>query len=358
MEHQLAAARFSARAKGSISSPILEAAPGIGFTNSNFLISQSLDFAGLRSAERKVGEAESAVVAAQLTQAKAETGVEALQALTDYLLATELLEALSSDVQTSRDLFETVRKQVETGEVPQIRATRAEIDALRAEQAHAEARRNADAKRAALTALVGEFEAKPESLGTFADAKPALPYAVRIEQARRDVAIQKLRAAGKAFAPEVSVGVASDIWSLDQRRSASDEWGFQAVLRIPLVDLGIRRNSTAAQRAETSRAESELEFARARAQLELDQAKLELESAQRYEAEFASGLLPKAEQVVQAMAVGYQTGATTLIEILEARQTRQRIQLDLAQARHRRRLSEIRYQRAAATIPGIEVPNP
>ena len=353
-QHLVSAAKF--RAKTALVSPVLEVAPGIGFTNSNFVLSQSVDVFGRLSTQRKVAEATVNVAEAKLTHSQAEVATEALEALAELRLAIELNEAQTAYSKTARELFDSVTKQVETGEAPQVQSLRAEIELSRAEQSEEDSKRNVELKLARLQALTGSAVVPVGDELRITEAEPAKPYSVRIAVAERMVAQESLKNIAKSFGPEASVGVSTDVWSLDRKGTGCDSWGIQAVIRIPIGDLGVRRNAEAAQRSEISATEAAQEFAQLRANLEIDQARRELETAQLLESRIVSGLLEKSERVVQTVTVGYQTGASTLLEVLEARQTRHRIQVDLAQARYRRRLAEVRYLAATANLPGIEVP--
>ena len=76
-----------AKSLGSPKNPEIELSPGVGFTNSNFVLGQSFDFSGTRAARAQRARGEIQVVRAGLRRAQIEVGEEFLSSYANYLAA-------------------------------------------------------------------------------------------------------------------------------------------------------------------------------------------------------------------------------------------------------------------------------
>jgi outer membrane protein len=163
------------------------------------------------------------------------------------------------------------------------------------------------------------------------------------EEARQDAADQAIRAARASYWPSISLGLgyntgyssASDFAftdQLDQRRGGSLTLG----LSIPLFDRGSTQLATQRAEIQADNARLALETARQQAGLEVRRAYLDFQSA-RAQLVAAEAQLRAAELALQASFERYQAGASTLVELTQARATRVQAASALINARYNAR---------------------
>ncbi len=358
-------ARFQARQQtakslGAGSNPELELAPGVGFTNSNFVLGQSFDLSGRRSAQTKVAEAESKVASAELFQTRLQIAESVLSVYAEFLWSVEVEASAAQSVIAAEQILAGVEKRIGIGEAPAVQRTRAEVELLRTKQAHTEAKAKHASNLAALNNALGLPLAENTSasgwLKIAENASSALtqrPEALRaranIESARASE--DEARSLGR---PTIFAGVAADSWSLNRSPFRSENLGFQVSLKMPIFDRG--ENRFALRSAELLRKgrDADLEGVERQIKLEVEQASIARTAASQVASSYASGIVPKAEEMLSVMRQGYESGLVNFLEVLEAQQTLSRLRREAADATRALRLAEIRYLAAIAQLPGLE----
>jgi len=357
-------AKAAARALGAPANPELEIAPGIGFTNSNFLIGQSFDISGLRAARARRARAEADIAHAEWIAARRSASLAVLLAVAELRAAIGHANSARAAVENAQAIATAVQKRVEVGEAPEVQSIRAEIERNRAELAHRAAAREVETASANLISLAGNtpsagisslnwkgIEMSAEAERTFLDRHPAYRYAeARIEAARAGELEAKRQGRPSLFA-----GFATDTWSFDRRPFDNRNLGLQVRLSMPLLDRGENRESIrAAELARRSR-ESELEEARRALKLELEVARAELTSAQAASKTYSTQLLPKAQELINRLRTAFEAGLTSYLEVLEAQKALSQLLSEEAVARRELVRAEVRYLGAANLIPGLEM---
>jgi cobalt-zinc-cadmium efflux system outer membrane protein len=179
----------------------------------------------------------------------------------------------------------------------------------------------------------------------------------RIAEAELESARSQVQAAKTLGKPTFSAGIASDFWGLDRPESRNQSIGLQFLLRAPLGDRGENSYAVRAAESNVARYQEFLKDANRLAELERDTAAKALSSAKSVSNSFEAGILPKAQEMLVSMRQGYETGLISLLEVLEAQQTLQRLRRESADASHKLRLAETRYLKATGLLPGIEAKN-
>lgn len=340
------------------SSPTLELSPGVGFTNSNTALSQEIDLSGRRGAATRLATLSLEAAELEVIDARAHVSRELLTSLARLLAAREEVESSIATVEAAKALLVAVSKQHEIGEAPQVHVTRAELDVLRAGQHLAQAEGRRRSAQASLDSLSGN---PLELEGVIWPAvKSELGRGRSIELLRAGVELAyteaQSRVARADFAPILSAGIASDIWSLNRNRFNGDNIGLQLSFRIPLFDAGKRKGTVRAADLEIKAAQARLDEARRVATLRLTEAIAVYEPAKSVALSFEGDVLPKGESMLTAMRGGYSTGLVTLVEVLEAQQTVSKLRQERIQATLGLRLAEVELWRAQLVLPGVEVP--
>ncbi len=360
---QVLEAEAAAKSLGSPKNPELELAPGIGFTNSNFVLGQSFDLSGTRAARALRARAEIQVAKAGLRRAELAVGSETLAAYASYQTAKANEVNAASGVEIARGTVDAIRKRIEIGEAPAVQQTRAEIEMNRAEQALVLARNELDVARATLNSLLGRPSGSElPSVGWIELGElESLTVGVggrRSETLEAFAHIGVARAleleARRAGTPDLFAGVTADTWSFDRRPFQRDNIGLQVRLTMPLFDRG--ENRFAARAAESARKarEAELKDAQRRVALDVESASSNLLASRAVAKTYDTGIIPKAEQMLKAMQSGLESGLTSFLEVLEAQRTLSQIRREASEATLNLHLAEVRFLTAVAQLPGLE----
>ncbi len=361
------AAASAAKSLGSPKNPEVELAPGVGFTNSNFVLGQSFDLSGTRAARAQRARAEVQVAKARLLHAQLAVGSEVLSAYADYRAAVVNELNAASGVGTARAIVGATGKRIEIGEAPAVQLTRAEVELNRAEQLLILARSEVATSRSTVNSLIGKpseselpltkwnslIDVEVFRQGVLGRRPEMLEAAGHIEVAK--AAVLEARRQGK---PTLFAGIAADIWSLDRRPFQRDDVGLQVVLTMPLFDRG--ENRLAVQSAESTRQarEADLRDVQRRINLDIETATNSLNAAREVARSYEAGIVPKAEQMLKAMQQGFESGLISFLEVLEAQRTLVQLRRESADALRSLHLAEIRFLTTTAQLPGLEIPKP
>lgn len=351
------ARRASLGATRSLTSPVLELSPGVGFTNGNTVLSQEFDLFGRRSAATQLAEATLKVSELDIVRARADVSLEVLKTLAALLASEQELEISDASVKSAKALLAAVTKQHEIGEAPKVHVTRAELDVLRATQQLTQAKGRFKLTQAAMESVLGTELSAQNIRWPDANLSPAPAASFELLSANLEfnVAEAQARVTRTEYAPTFSAGLASDVWSLDRNQFRRDNFGLQISFRMPLYDSGQRRGILKSSELEIAAARSRVEEARRKANLRFVEATQAYETARLVAANYEGDVLPKGEAMLTAMREGYAAGLVTLVEVLEAQQTLMKLRQEQVQATLNLRLAEIDLWNAQLTLPGVEV---
>ncbi len=361
---QVHEAESAAKSWSSPKNPELEIAPGVGFTNSNFVLGQSFDFSGTRAARAQRAKAEVKVAHAKLRGAQLLVGSEFLSAYANYLAARRNEDGAASGLEIASRTVQGIKKRIEIGEAPALLLTRAEIELNRAEQLLTLARSELAMSRAAVNSLLGRPSASDLPLSVWAGvtdtntfSQGGLARSPEVLEALAHIEIARAveLEARRTDLPSFFAGVAADTWSLDRRPFQKDNVGLQIRLTMPLFDRGENRFALRSAEAGRKGREAELKDAERKFNLETEIAASNLLATREVAKRYESGIVPKAEQMVKAMQAGLESGLTSFLEVLEAQKTLSQLRREASDATRNLQLAEVRYLTAAASIPGLEL---
>lgn len=351
----------AARAMASPKSPQIEIAPGLGFTNSNVVLGQSFDLWGSRAAHAQRLRAKVKIAQAALLKAKLEVGSEVLSAYAEYLLSNDNEANSKAYVDVVRATWKAIEKRVEIGEAPAVQLTRAEIEVRKAEQALVQASNEVLISKATVNSLLGKpASAEVASASWISSFKPGdIVKSTRSElmaaMAEVEVAKAQELEALRSSSPTVFAGVAADVWSLNRRPFQRNDVGLQLSVSLPLFDQGENRYSRHSAKAGRLAKEAELREVERLIDLEIVKARHDLNAAQTLALGYQSGILPKAQEMVQSMQVGLEQGLISFLEVLEAQKALVELHRLAVEAVRTRQLAEVRFLAATGSLPGLEM---
>lgn len=351
--------------------PQVELAPGAWFTNGNTALSQRFDISGVVSARASAAEAQAEVARSLLTIARQQAAYRVGLAYFESSRAKAELAAARESAELAARFADLVRRRVEAGEAPQVQAGRAGLEANRAAQEIVRAAADLRARLSALQTLTGRREISAEDVSEAAALQPwnpadfftaALQSRGEIMEAKAGIAVAQAeaRVIKAERGPVLSAGVSADFWSLNRDPFHSRNVGLQAFLSFPLFDKG-------AFRAEAQRGQAILRAAEARVReveslirIELANA-LEERAARAQVAEsYRSQILPEARSVVEATQKGFETGISTLLDVLDAQRTLRQVSSESLRAQFDALGADLELRRAVGQLaprPQPEIKN-
>ena len=362
-QYQVQEAESMAKSLGSAKNPELELSPGVGFTNSNFVLGQSFDFSGTRAARAKRARAETQLARANLRESQLSLGAELLTAYANLLAARRNEANALSGLEVAQATVAAIRKRIEIGEAPAVQLTRAEVELNRAEQALTLAKSELWTSVSTVNSLLGNASTSEVPSVPWSPAADAQALAQGV-QARRPDALVALAHVDVAKAaelearrqglPAVFAGITADTWSLDRRPFQRDNVGLQIRLSMPLFDRGENRHAVRSAEAAIKGREAELKDVERRIALDVDAATRHVTAAREVANSYEAGIVPKAEHMVKAMQAGLESGLTSFLEVLEAQRTLSQLRREASEALRSLHLAEVRLRTVTAHMPGLE----
>lgn len=298
-----------------------DALRGFDGSEATFRLSQPIERGGRRSA--RVALADRALDAAgrEALIRRLDVFEEVQRAFYDALAAEELVEIGAERLATAEAVQRTVDRRVSAARDPLMAGARAAAGVGEARIVLENARREAAIARATLASFWGGgedfalsdllLELPVTATHGHEQRADGGPDFARIEADRARAAAAVRLERSRAFAdPVLSFGV--------RRFEASDEAGLVAGLSIPLGIRDRNRGGVARARAEERRAAFDVEAARLRLKREADALTRRLESASASVAAMDRDVIPPAERALALARDGYNQGAFSYLDVLEA----------------------------------------
>ena len=322
-------------------------------------VSQPIELWGRPGKRRDVAEEERDLAGWDYEAARLDVVSQTTQAFVGLVAAEERVHLAQELVRLSEEVFETVKRQVEIGEVSPVEKQRARVPLS---QARIRLRRAEEARASARKTLSGQWgrsdtTAFTEVQGTFGsidpvpsldavkaalDRNPAL--ARQEDEIERARAILGLEKRDRFPVPSVTAG-----WQRFGERTGSDRTAFKAgvALPLPLFD----RNQGAVQRARyrLEKSRRQRESARVRLDTTLATAYRSLVSAQNEAQTIAEETLPAARSAFESVRQGYRQGKFDYLEVLDAQRTLFGVRRQQIRALSRYYQARTRVERLVAT---------
>jgi cobalt-zinc-cadmium efflux system outer membrane protein len=258
---------------------------------------------------------------------------EALRSDQDYQLTMDTLS-------TTRKFADAAKTQYSAGDVAQSNVLRSETELARAQQDLTAAETERNNRYAVLRSIIGlagdaqlqltdqlgftpaEFNLS-ELQSRAIDNRPDL----RVEKSLVDSAEASIRAARAESQPDLF---------LEGRRSdlglATGGSSVRVGITMPLLDLGRNRDEINAAKAALAEQEARLDEAIRVARLDVETAFNDFQQSEKLVRSFRTGRLERAEKLLSMAETGYEKGATSYLEVLDAQQVYQAEKADYSRA--------------------------
>lgn len=375
LEHypQLAIARQNEEAAGerfkslrSFPNPTLELTPRLSgdreAADTEVLLSQPLDVFGKRRANARVKEAEWRSAIAKSTFARRALVTEVKQAAIDLYAAQEAESLSIAQVEIAQQFERAAKRRAELGDVPQVQAQRAELELLRAQNELANDKAARLAQLATVNQLIGQDPATllrvvlPEASGaeskdlskdhdhflTEALNSRADLAAARAELQARQAQVTAIR---KERLPDVQLQVRRGAFFGDE-----SSYALRAVVTVPIFDFGSIKHERRAAQAEAQAQQAEVELLRRQISTQVEQALLRVDQQWQNVERYRSGIVPQTLDLLRKTQIGYEQGASSYLEVLEAQRTLRQVQNEYLQALTGTLASETALENAVGKI--------
>ena len=410
----LEAARQRVGAGRVLDSPVLQVVPRIignrEAADEEIVLSQSLDVFGQKRARRGVLEAEVRRVESESTLAERSLVVSVKNAATELFAAQEAESLGDVQAEVARLFRDAAARRAQLGDVPPVQVQRADLEVLRVENELEAVRAERLARRAALNNLIGQAPETP--LRVALPLSSELAVLRPLDATRSATSSTRTNSSSLKTAPSnlvdssSQVGASSQIGSdlkardlvsqraqlisgtlirpdivgaeatLDARRAqirvlkrgrlpqielqarrntvtgSGGSTALRAVITVPIFDFGSNKRERRALEAEARAQESQIIFLRGQAATQVEQALIRLQQQRATVERYRNGIVPLTLDLLRKMQIGYASGASTYLEVLEAQRTLRQVQTEYLQALVGTRLSEATLESAfGATLP-------
>jgi len=347
------AARRSAVGARALTNPEIVVAPSVvgdAGSDSAVLFSQPLEINGSRRVRGEIASHE-ATAAGLDAEAKArEVLLRVGQAYWDVARAQELVKLNQDNLQYLETIRGAVQKQYDVGTAPGSQILKMDVELARARQEFARAELDLSASKAELANLIGrhsntEFTvSEPLAFQNIALDRNALKIAAlanrpEVKSAQSQVAAAggQVKAARLRRAPDLA---------LQARRETFDpgsDGGVAIAVSLPLLDWGSVRADEKGAAARVQSLEKQLEATKNEVALEVELAVQRESTASRIVRDYQGEILEKSEELATMARKGYEKGASSYLDVLEAQRTLRSVRSEYysALAEHAKALTQL-----------------
>jgi len=332
-------------------------------------ISATIEPFGRFKSLKRSSEAQIQVAEAERSSAEIETAFQVTRAFYDLLLSKHLEKVASDSVDQLQLHRDHTARLVETGAVPGFDLLRAEVQLSSAKPALIRASHAISTDQADLLHLLGiDPTATPQIIGSFSESIPdSIPIKeeeavhlafqqrpdLRAAKALLDSAAHALKATQQALQPSIQLTHLLDRSRGSQQPvdSYSDNRTTQLGLNIPVFDTGLTR-------AQTKEAAANLHTTRLSYESTVSQAYVEIRKSVSDLSEASEVVVSQEKNVEQAREAltiaesGYQTGAKTSLDVLDAQLALTQAKTLWYQSLRDRTVALARLEKALGFMPG------
>ncbi|MHB0937778.1 MAG: TolC family protein [Armatimonadota bacterium] len=355
------AASANLRGAKALSNPEIVVAPGIlGPAGSDELLSiaQPLEINGTRTARTQIAAGQLAAIQAQTRIVERELALAVRTAYWELAQAQAIAGLDAENVQHAEALAAAAKKSVELGNEPLSHQIKAEVELARTRQ---QLIRSQAAVTHAVAALNTAMGREPATSTVLADALTApavtfdeaalLPLALaeRPEMAAAHAEVHaaqgEVAAARAARRPDLAVQVRQEEWN--------GAGGVGLGISLPLIDWGSAKAERQRAQATVAAQQQRVEAVQLAIRQEVATAVTAVRSAEAQLHEFREQVLGPAQQLAEMAMLGYQEGAMTYLEVLEARRTLRAVNADYfaTLGEYHKALAQLMWAAGVETLP-------
>jgi cobalt-zinc-cadmium efflux system outer membrane protein len=361
------AAQQRLQAARSFPNPTLELTPRLSgnreASDSEVLLSQPIDLFGKRRAIANVKEAELRGAVAKSTFAERSLIIQVKQAAID-LFATQEAESLGdAQVEMAQKFHDAAKRRAELGDVPPVQAQRAELELLRAQNELANAASERLAQLAVVNQLIGQTPAMPlrvslPEISQITDSGKILPkergqFLTEALKNRPDLLMAQAELEARQAEVDVIRKERLPDFALQARRGSffgeEGSYALRAVVTMPIFDFGSIKNERRAAESEARAQQAAIDLLRTQVSTQVEQALLRLQQQWQNVRRYRSGIVPQTLDLLRKTQIGYEQGASSYLEVLEAQRTLRQVQNEYLQALAGTLTSETALENALGT---------
>lgn len=359
---EVVAARARVRSQGAFPNPRLEAKREEGSADREHAIelTQELEIFGQWLLRRSKASWELAGKEQVFQREVVDLTLQVKTAFFELIAAETVAEVARENLSVAERLLKAARIRFETGDAPRADWIKAEVEYTKAIQEVLRAQRAVGEKRAGLNFFLGRDLATPLKV-----VEPPLPKVepelerLREEAVRLRPEVREAEAGQKAAESQVSLAKSKwlPIFSVsaeymrERKTGASWEYLITPKVSFPIFDFGAIRGEIQRAKAGVEAAKARADLARQQVALEVEEAFLRTQEAQRQLESFETGILSQAEQLLKLTLEGYEQGALTLLDFLEAQRSFRITKTDYALALRNYRQAAAQLDRVVGVAP-------
>lgn len=358
------AAGQSSRGARALANPEIIIAPSIvgrAGSDSALLFSQPLEINGSRRARGDVAASEASAAQYDADVLAREVVLRVTQGYWEVARAQELVKLHEENVGYLETVRAAVQKQYDVGALPGAQLLKMDVELARAKQDLAQTMLLLSQSRSELNTLLArpasadltvsdplEFRDLASDPGRLAAL--ALSNRPEIKSAEAQVAAARgqVRAARLKRAPDVALQARRE--SLER----NGESGVAVAINLPLLDWGSTRAEVKRAEMMAGSREREVQAARDRVALDVENAGQRAATAALVVRQYRAGVLSKSEELAGMARKGYEKGANTYLELLEAQRTLRTVRSDYysALAEHAKSVAQLEWA-IGCPIPAV-----
>ena len=360
--NEVAAARARVRSQGAFPNPALELKREFGTADKEegVELTQGVEIFGQWLLRRERATWELTGKESLLQRDLAELALQVKIAYFEALAAEAVSGVSRENLAVADGLLKAAKRRFELGDAPRSEWIKAEVEYTRALQEVLRTRRELAEKWATLNFFLGRDLGTPLRL-----QEPSVPglegEVARLKQLASILRPEVKEAEAALKAAESRVSLAKARWfpmlsvSLEwvRERESGARWEYRVTpkLSFPIFDFGLIRGEIEQARAEVEAARSRVDHARQQVALEVEAASLKVQEAEKQLESFQTGILRQAEDLLRLTLKGYERGALTLLDVLEAQRSFRTTKTDYAVALRAQRAARARLERAVGVTP-------
>ncbi len=283
--------------------------------------------------------------AAQFDRAGAGTDLEfAVRAAYYDALRTEVeLNLANISLQTARTFANAARIQFTAGDVPRVNVVRSSIELSRAQAALTQAQSDRDTRLSILRSLFALPDAAPLQLGDKLSFQPKTydldALQTLASSTRFDLLSARARTQSRQFAIAAARALNKPDAFVEARRAAISSYpqtpngsSLRVGLVIPLFDFGRNRGGVQEAKANAQEQQAILDETVRTARLDVATTYARFVAVQAAVQGFTGGRLAQSRELLDMAQIGYQHGANSYLELLDAQTVYRNEQADYARA--------------------------
>lgn len=339
-----AAAIARLRSARSLQNPLLSLAQpfgsGTGGLDEDIFVTQTFELPRKRGA--RISQAQSDLVAAEYENCgtTADIVLSAKAAYYEALRADDEYQVAESALTVARQFADAAKTQFQAGDVPRSNVLRSEVELTRAEQEVVTAQTDRNNRYATLRSLLGLPIGSNLQLTDKLQFHPVSYQLTDLESAalinRQDVRSAQALVKSSQAALQVAKAQSQPDFFVEGRHATLNPASGGSSIRIgvvfPLLDLGRNRADVAAAQAALAEQQAKLDEAVRTARLDVETAYNNLLQAQKQVESFQTGRLSRAQELLNMAQTGYERGATSYIELLDAQSVYRNEEAEYARA--------------------------